>query len=92
MFDGDGRVWKSRHATEKAHDYVSTAGRRWSGMLEWYIDRYRIKRDKESGIVNDPDGWFGDPRDLVAAIERIVYASVESTRIIEGLPREVTEG
>ena len=49
--------------------------------LEWYIDRYRIKKDKESGIVNDPNGWFADPRDLVAAIERIVYVSVESTRI-----------
>ena len=60
--------------------------------LEWYIDRYRIKRDKESGIVNDPNDWLEDPRDLVAAIERIVYVSVESTRIIEGLPREVTEG
>ena len=69
----------------EAHRYVVN-GRT---PLEWYIDRYRIKRDKESGIVNDPNGWFGDPRDLVAAIERIVYVSVESTRIIEGLPREV---
>ena len=72
----------------EAHRYVVN-GRT---PLEWYIDRYRIKRDKESGIVNDPNGWFGDPRDLVAAIERIVYVSVESTRIIEGLPREVTDG
>ena len=45
-----------------------------------------------SRIVNDPNGWFEDPRDLVTAIERIVYVSVESTRIIEGLPREVTGG
>lgn len=58
----------------------STGGRRWNS-----IDRCRIKRDKESGIVNDPNGWFEDPRDLVAAIERFVYVSVESTRIIEGL-------
>ena len=72
----------------EAHRYVVN-GRT---PLEWYIDRYRIKKDKESGIVNDPNGWFEDPRDLVAAIERIVYVSVESTRIIEGLPREVTEG
>ena len=71
----------------EAHRYVVN-GRT---PLEWYIDRYRIKKDKESGIVNDPNGWFGDPRDLVAAIERIVYVSVESTRIIEGLPREVTD-
>ena len=60
--------------------------------LEWYIDRYKIKRDKESGIVNDPNGWFADPRDLVAAIKRIVHVSVESTRIIEGLPSEFTDG
>ena len=59
--------------------------------LEWYIDRYRIKQDKESGILNDPNGWFEDPRDLVAAIERIVHVSVESTRIIEGLPSELTD-
>ena len=72
----------------EAHRYIVN-GRT---PLEWYIDRYRIKQDKESGIVNDPNGWFEDPRDLVAAIERIVYVSVESTRIIEGLPREVTEG
>ena len=45
-----------------------------------------------SGIVNDPNGRFEDPRDLVTAIERIVYVSVESTRIIEGLPREVPCG
>ena len=24
--------------------------------LEWYIDRYKIKRDKESSILNDPNG------------------------------------
>ena len=32
--------------------------------------------------MNDPNGWFEDPRDCVAPIERIVYVSVESTRII----------
>ena len=42
-----------------------------------------------SGIVNRPNGWFADPRDLVTAIERIVYVSVESARVIDGLPSEV---
>ena len=55
-------------------------------------ENYKIKTDKESGIVNDPNGWFKDPRDLVAAIKRIVHVSVESARIIEGLPREITDG
>ena len=72
---------------EEAHRYVVN-GRT---PLEWYIDRYRIKTDKESGIVNDPNGWFEDPRDLVAAIKRIVHVSVESTRIIECLPSALTD-
>ena len=71
---------------EKAHRYVVN-GRT---PLEWFIDRYKITRDKESGILNDPNGWFEKPRDLVTAIERIVYVSVESTRIIEGLPTQLT--
>lgn len=73
---------------EAAHGYVVND----RTPLEWFIDRYRIKRDKKSGIVNDPNGWFEHPQDLVTAIERIVYLSVESTRIIEGLPRDVTDG
>ena len=54
--------------------------------LAWFIDRYRVKRDTKSGIVNDPNGWFKDPRDLIAAIRRIVHLSVETVRIVEHLP------
>ena len=45
-----------------------------------------IKRDTKSGIVNDPNGWFKDPQDLLAAIRRIVHLSVETVRIVERLP------
>ena len=34
----------------EAHAYVVN-GRT---PLEWFIDRYRLTQDKESGIVNDP--------------------------------------
>ncbi len=54
--------------------------------LEWLIDRYRIVRDRQSGIVNDPNGWFDDPRDLIPALRRIVQVSVETVAIIAGLP------
>ena len=54
--------------------------------LEWFIDRYRIVQDQQSGIVNDPNAWFDDPRDLVAAFRRIVHVSVETDRIVRGLP------
>ena len=72
---------------EEAHRYVVN-GRT---PLEWFIDRYKIKKDTNSGILNDPNGWFENPRELITAIERIVYVSVESTKIIESLPSKLTD-
>ena len=72
---------------EEAHRYVVN-GRT---PLEWFIDRYKIKQDKNSGIINDPNGWFDNPRDLIAAVQRIVHISVESTKIIENLPTQLTD-
>ena len=66
----------------EAHAYVVN-GRT---PLEWFIDRYRVTRDRESGIVNDPNGWFDAPEDLVSAIRRVVHVSVETARIVAGLP------
>ena len=73
---------------EDAHSYVVN-GRT---PLEWFINRYKITEDKKSGILNDPNGWFENPRDLITAIERIVYVSVKSARIIDSLPTEITTG
>ena len=71
---------------EEAHRYVVN-GRT---PLEWFLDRYKIKKNTNSGIINDPNGWFENPRDLITAIERIVHVSVESTKIIENLPSQIT--
>ncbi len=73
---------------EEAHRYV-VDGRT---PLEWFINRYKITPPlKNNGILNDVNCWFENPRDLVTAIERIVYVSVESARIIDGLPDEITD-
>ena len=69
----------------EAHEYAVN-GRT---PIEWLIDRYRITRDKESGIVNDPNGWFDDPRDLAAAIRRTVHVSVETVWIVATLPEPI---
>ena len=71
----------------EAHEYVVN-GRT---PLEWFIDRYRVKTDKRSGIVNDPNGWFEQPKDLIAAIRRIVHVSVRTVAIVEGLPEPFPE-
>lgn len=46
---------------------ASRRGRQHNTDLEWLIDRYRVVQDNESGIVNDPDGWFKQPEDLITA-------------------------
>ncbi len=72
---------------EEAHGYVVN-GRT---PLEWFINRYKITPpEKNNGILNDANAWFENPRDLITAIERIVYVSVESARIIDNLPEEIT--
>lgn len=70
---------------DAAHDYVVN-GRT---PLEWYMDRYKVSTNKKSGIVNDPNKWFDKPEDLVTAIRRIVYVSVETTRIVNAFPSSI---
>ena len=67
----------------KTHEY-QVNGRT---PLEWFIDRYKISQDNESGIVNDPNAWFDDPKELIVAIQRIVHVSVETARIVDDLPQ-----
>ena len=71
----------------EAHGYVVN-GRT---PLEWFIDRYRVKTDSRSGIVNDPNGWFEDPLELIAAFKRIVHMSIETVRIVASLPEPFAE-
>jgi predicted helicase len=57
--------------------------------VEWILDRYQMKTDKASGIVNDPNDWsqaVGDPRYIVDLLARIVTVSLETVKIVDGLP------
>lgn len=68
-----------------AHQYM--LGSR-SG-IEWVMERYQVKADKASGIVNDPNDWSretGDPRYILDLLGRVVTVSVETIRIVESLP------
>ena len=65
----------------KAFDY--RLGNR--SALEWVIDQYRIKTDKRSGIVNDPNR-ADDPRYIVKLIGKVIAVSLETVEIVEGLP------
>lgn len=57
--------------------------------IEWIIDRYRVKTDKASGIVNDPNDWsreVGDPRYILDLLARIVTVSLETMKPVDALP------
>ena len=58
--------------------------------LGWLADRYRIHEDKKhaSGIVNDANALFDDPRDYVKLVEQIVQLSVETVEIVNSLPEQ----
>lgn len=71
---------------DEAHEYV--LGSR--SALEWILDRYQVKTDKASGIVNDPNDWgleHGNPRYIVDLIKKVTYVSVETVKIVKSLPR-----
>ena len=72
--------------------------------LQWVIDRYQVKKDKDSGIVNDPNDWITEqratppppppdrrprPDSLVELIKRVTYLSIETARIVDRLPKSV---
>ena len=68
----------------EAHQYVVN-GRT---PLEWLIDRYQIRTDVDSGIVNDPNKWGEEhdyPQYIVELAKRLVRLSVETVNLVAGL-------
>ena len=53
--------------------------------LEWIVDQYRVKTDKRSGIVNDPNR-AEEPRYIVDLIARVIHVSLKTVKIVESLP------
>ncbi len=53
--------------------------------LEWVVDRYQVRSDKRSGIVNDPNR-LDDPLYIVRLVGQVIAVSLETVEIVEGLP------
>jgi predicted helicase len=70
---------------ERAYEYE--LGSR-SG-IEWVMESWRIKTDKASGIVNDPNDWateHGEPTYILDLVGRVVSVSMRTLDIIDSLP------
>ena len=69
----------------RSFDYVVN-GR---SPLEWIIDRYQIKTDTASGIVNDANAWgteHGKARYILDLILSAITVSLKTLAIIDDLP------
>jgi len=66
----------------EAYDYQVNG----KSAIEWLMDRYEVKVDKDSGIRNDPNLWSDDPRYVVDLVARIVRVSMETMWIVRSLP------
>ena len=55
--------------------------------IEWAVDRYQVRQDKASGIVNDPNLWAPEnPRYIPDLVKRLVTLSIDSLNLIAALP------
>jgi predicted helicase len=81
------RIVYNHHVTlenipEQAYEYRLGA----RSAIEWIIDRYQVKTDPKSGIVNDPNDWSDHPRYVVDLLRRIVTVSLATVEIVKHLP------
>ena len=53
--------------------------------LEWVVDQYRVKTDKRSGLVNNPNREE-DAEYIVRLIGQVITVSLETVAIVKGLP------
>ena len=69
----------------EAHEYT-VSGR---SPLHWAVDSLRVKHDKPSNIIDDPNGWqewADEPFNLIRHLRRLITVSVETVRIVSALP------
>jgi predicted helicase len=56
--------------------------------IDWIMERYQIKSDKDSGILNDPNDWakeHREPKYILDLILRVITVSLETLQIVKGL-------
>jgi predicted helicase len=67
-----------------AYEYVVNG----KSAIEWVMERYQVKTDKASGIVNDPNLYAEEcenPRYILDLLLSVVAVSVRTVEIVEGL-------
>ncbi len=70
----------------EAYDYIVNG----KPALDWVVERQCVKTDKDSGIVNDANDWavetMKNPRYPLELFQRVITVSLETMKIVSGLP------
>ena len=74
------------HIPAQAYEYVVNG----KSAIEWIMERYQIKTDKNSGITNDPNDWAKEvakPSYILDLLLSIINLSVQTVDIVNKLPK-----
>jgi len=69
---------------KEAHEYK--LGNR--SALDWLVDQYVVKRDRETHAVTSDPNRAADPEYIVRLIGQVARVSVETVRIVKALPKK----
>ena len=65
-----------------AYDYIVNG----KSALEWLMECYQVKIDKDSGIKQDPNQWSDNPRYIIDLIGKLVQLSLTTLKEVAKLP------
>ena len=71
---------------DKVYEYVVNG----KSAVEWIMDRYQVKIDKDSLIKNDPNDWsleHGKPRYILDLLLSVMTVSIKTIDIVNNLPK-----
>jgi predicted helicase len=71
---------------EIAYEYIVNG----KSAIEWIMDRYQIRKDKSTGIVNDPNDWakeVSNRRYILDLLLSVINVSVQTVEITNALPK-----
>ena len=70
----------------EAYEYVING----KSAIEWIMERYQVKTDPASGILNDPNDWakeHNDEKYILNLLLSVINVSIKTIDIVKALPR-----
>ncbi|WP_144463727.1 DEAD/DEAH box helicase [Siminovitchia fortis] len=73
---------------EEAYEYIVN-GR---SAIDWIMEQYQVKTDKNSGIVDDPNLYSNDEKYIFNLLLRVINVSIQTIDLVNSLPPLELEG